>query len=189
MTSTAAQAGSPYRSGRGSPAGGSSSRGGASSSEAPASSRFTAEMRDRQARGKDPYETSDDGGGGGGGSDSGSSGGGGGSGGGRRHRSCGREPHRVLEKRRTAAQVLGTPELLIAASLRNGESIPATRLRYTRMLCNIEAPLPALQHQQPQSPQQGADSGRRKPTASTSSSARKESGRRGGGGGGGGASR
>ncbi|RYO76017.1 hypothetical protein DL762_009864 [Monosporascus cannonballus] len=179
MASTAAQAGSPYRSGHGSPAGGSSSRGGALSSEAPASSRFTAEMRDRQARGKDPYETSD---GGGGGSDSGSSVGGGGLGGGRRHRSSGREPHRVLEKRRTAAQVLGTPEMLIAASFRNGESIPATRLRYTRMLCNIEAPLPALHHQQPQSPQQGLDGGRKKPTTSTSSAARKENGRGGGGG-------
>ncbi|KAI0137229.1 hypothetical protein BJ170DRAFT_678081 [Xylariales sp. AK1849] len=84
---------------------------------------FTAEMRDRQARGKDPYQDSSDS------SDSWGS----------RHRPKD-EPFAVVERRRIAAQVLDTPELLMMNAQRDNASIPATRLRYTRMLCGIEEP-------------------------------------------------
>ncbi|KAI0385380.1 hypothetical protein F5Y04DRAFT_245685 [Hypomontagnella monticulosa] len=89
---------------------------------------YTAEMRDRQARGKDPYESSDastDW------SDDGA-----------KYRQPGSkdEPFSVLERRRVAAQVLDSPELLMMAAQRDNESIPATRLRYTRMLCGLKEP-------------------------------------------------
>ncbi|KAK7751036.1 hypothetical protein SLS62_007021 [Diatrype stigma] len=151
------------------------------SSVATSMAMFTAEMRDRQARGKNPYEFSDEGGSEGSSGVSGGGGGGGGTGGGggrnqpqhhhqhRQHRhqhlrnlrggSSGTEPHQVLEKRRKAAQVLMTPELLMVTSLRHGESIPATRLRYTRMLCNVEAPMPMLETQKPETPRQGSGPG------------------------------
>ncbi|KAI0124483.1 hypothetical protein F4776DRAFT_204100 [Hypoxylon sp. NC0597] len=92
---------------------------------------FTAEMRDRQARGKDPYESSD------GSSDWASEG--------TKYRAGGGkdESFAVLERRRIAAQVLDSPELLMMAAQRDNESIPATRLRYTRMLCGFEELPPA----------------------------------------------
>ena len=112
----------------------------------------------------------------------------------------------MLQKRRVAAQILDLPEVLMIQSLQHGEvmnpllslshfdatrpmrlplnqtdpltqSIPATRLRYTRMLCNMEAPMPVLQ-QPPQPPQQ---QGRKK-----SSSTRASLGGSGSGGGSGG---
>ncbi|KAI1780982.1 hypothetical protein F4818DRAFT_451239 [Hypoxylon cercidicola] len=91
---------------------------------------FTAEMRDQQARGKDPYELSD-GSSGWTSEDSGYRAGGGKD-----------EPFAVVERRRVAAQVLDSPELLMMAAQRDNESIPATRLRYTRMLCGFEEPPP-----------------------------------------------
>ncbi|KAI1136716.1 hypothetical protein F5Y05DRAFT_102116 [Hypoxylon sp. FL0543] len=99
---------------------------------APVVEPFTAEMRDRQARGKDPYESSD------GSSDWASEGT-------RKYRAGGGkdESFAVLERRRVAAQVLDSPELLMMAAQRDNESIPATRLRYTRMLCGFEEPPPA----------------------------------------------
>ncbi|KAL7624045.1 hypothetical protein AAE478_005602 [Parahypoxylon ruwenzoriense] len=89
---------------------------------------FTAEMRDRQARGKDPYESSD------GGCDR--------VGERNRYRAGGgkEESFTSIERRRVAAQVLDSPELLMMAAQRDNESIPATRLRYTRMLCGFEEP-------------------------------------------------
>ncbi|KAI5863495.1 hypothetical protein GGS23DRAFT_536542 [Durotheca rogersii] len=90
---------------------------------------FTAKMRDRQARGKDPYESSD------GGSDW--------IGERNRYRIGGNgeeESFASIERRRVAAQVLDSPELLMMAAQRDNESIPATRLRYTRMLCGFEEP-------------------------------------------------
>ncbi|KAI1388911.1 uncharacterized protein F4822DRAFT_404355 [Hypoxylon trugodes] len=92
---------------------------------------FTPEMRDRQARGKDPYVSSDDS------SDWPSEDT-------RKYRAGGTkdEPHEVVERRRIAAQVLDSPELLMMAAQRDNESIPATRLRYTRMLCGFEEPSP-----------------------------------------------
>lgn len=96
---------------------------------------YTAEMRDRQARGKDPYESSD---GSTDWSDDGTKY--------RRPGSGKDEPFSVRERRRVAAQVLDSPELLMMAAQRDNESIPATRLRYTRMLCGLKeppAPMPA----------------------------------------------
>ncbi|KAF3025809.1 hypothetical protein E8E14_014637 [Neopestalotiopsis sp. 37M] len=78
---------------------------------------FTPEMRDRQARGKDPYEDANRPGG-----------------------SRGPEPFEVLAKRRAAAQVLDSPELLVIEAQKGHDSIPATRLRYTRMLCGMDQP-------------------------------------------------
>lgn len=91
--------------------------------------RSSAALRDRQARGKDPYESSD---GSGDWTSSDSTG--------YRPGASKEEPFAVLERRRIAAQVLDSPELLMMAAQRDNESIPATRLRYTRMLCGFEEP-------------------------------------------------
>ncbi|KAI1839509.1 hypothetical protein JX265_013672 [Neoarthrinium moseri] len=85
---------------------------------------FTAEMRDRQARGKDPYHDSED-------SEDANYWGGG------RHRQDG--SFAVVDQRRKAVQVLDTPELLMTYAQRDNESVPATRLRYTRVLCGVAA--------------------------------------------------
>ncbi|XXG97208.1 acetyl-coenzyme A synthetase 2 [Hypoxylon texense] len=118
--------GSGFGTGPGQPAGGAG--GAAAGVGAAADDAFTAEMRDQQARGKDPYESSD------GSSDWTSEG--------SRYRAGGGkdEPFAILERRRVAAQVLDSPELLMMAAQRDNESIPATRLRYTRMLCGFEEP-------------------------------------------------
>ncbi|KAI1210274.1 uncharacterized protein F4807DRAFT_422709 [Annulohypoxylon truncatum] len=89
---------------------------------------FTPEMRDRQARGKDPYESSE------------GSGGDWPSEGGKKYRKGGsrKEAFSTVERRRMASQVLDSPELLMMAAQRDNESIPATRLRYMRMLCGLE---------------------------------------------------
>ncbi|KAI1804537.1 hypothetical protein F4811DRAFT_552754 [Daldinia bambusicola] len=120
---------------------------------------FTADMRDRQARGKDPYESSDAS------SDWAPEAN-------RKYRAGGSKPSSgkdesfsMTERRRVASQVLDSPELLMMAAQRDNESIPATRLRYTRMLCGFEEPPPP-----------------------PSQSARRKSHRGGGGGGGGGSS-
>ncbi|ETS79578.1 hypothetical protein PFICI_09431 [Pestalotiopsis fici W106-1] len=81
---------------------------------------FTPEMRDRQARGKDPYSVHEDASRPGG--------------------SRGAESFEVVQKRRVAAQMLDTPELLMMDAQRVDDSIPATRLRYTRMLCGMDQP-------------------------------------------------
>ncbi|KAH8160097.1 hypothetical protein CIB48_g8163 [Xylaria polymorpha] len=107
-------------------------------------------MRDRQARGKNPYDgESDD-------SDFGS-----GQGGGNSSRDAGsgssaaaaaatnvgpertgapnnKERFAIHERRRMAAQVLGSTELLMMAAVRDDESIPATRLKYSKILCGLE---------------------------------------------------
>ncbi|KAI1471350.1 uncharacterized protein F4812DRAFT_413654 [Daldinia caldariorum] len=90
---------------------------------------FTADMRDRQARGKDPYESSD--------ASSNWT-----PEGTRKHRAGGGkdESFSMTERRRVASQVLDSPELLMMAAQRDNESIPATRLRYIRMLCGFEEP-------------------------------------------------
>ncbi|KAI1769665.1 hypothetical protein GGR53DRAFT_473495 [Hypoxylon sp. FL1150] len=116
----------------GQPAGGAGGGAGAGAGAAAAAGvgtgTFTAEMRDQQARGKDPYESSD------GSSDWTSEGSKYPAGGGKD------EPFATLERRRVAGQILNSPELLMMAAQRDNESIPATRLRYTRMLCGIEEP-------------------------------------------------
>ncbi|KAK8133884.1 hypothetical protein PG984_005896 [Apiospora sp. TS-2023a] len=129
---------------------------------------FTPEMRDRQARGKDPYHDSGD-------DSEGASGDWGG-----RNRGSRDESYAYIEQRRHAAQILDNPELLMTNAQREGDvssghrslsldphdpqpstpamaamaretlhaacqtansssnlSIPATRLRYTRMLCGV----------------------------------------------------
>ncbi|KAM0815076.1 hypothetical protein AB5N19_00869 [Seiridium cardinale] len=98
---------------------------------------FTAEMRDRQARGKDPYQDSKDS------SDP--------SNWAARRRSK-KEPFVVEEKRHQAAQILDNPELLMMNAQRENDSLPATRLRYTRMLCGVEEPA------QPSNQQRGSTS-------------------------------
>ncbi|KAK9778688.1 hypothetical protein SCAR479_04311 [Seiridium cardinale] len=98
---------------------------------------FTAEMRDRQARGKDPYQDSKDS------SDP--------SNWAARRRSK-KEPFAVEEKRHQAAQILDNPELLMMNAQRENDSLPATRLRYTRMLCGVEEPA------QPSNQQRGSTS-------------------------------
>ncbi|KAI1083735.1 hypothetical protein F5B20DRAFT_347992 [Whalleya microplaca] len=167
---------------------------------------FTPEMRDRQARGKDPYESSDS-------SDW--------TGGPLRYQAGGGkdEPFSILERRRIAAQVLDSPELLMMAAQRDNQvsssfilsspfpslsstpppflapthsltsplppnpsitspdqtkphltkapqpqSIPATRLRYQRMLCGFAEPPPAPTRKKshPGYPRAGSSGGRRK---------------------------
>ncbi|KAF3071211.1 hypothetical protein GL218_00584 [Daldinia childiae] len=130
-------------------------------------------MRDRQARGKDPYESSDAS------SDWGPEGN-------RKYRAGGYElihrlnssgkdeSYAVLERRRVAAQVLDSPELLMMAAQRDNESIPATRLRYTRMLCGFEEP-PQPQSARKKSHRGGGSDSSRAPGGSTPSrSSRKE---------------
>ncbi|TRX89146.1 hypothetical protein FHL15_009959 [Xylaria flabelliformis] len=103
-----------------------------------ASSAWTPEMRDRQARGKNPYNAdSDDSDWGPGGQGSGSS------------SAADVGPQRVgapkpkdrfaiYERRRIASQILNSTELLMMAAVRDDESIPATRLKYMRVLCGLE---------------------------------------------------
>ncbi|KAI0479194.1 hypothetical protein GGR56DRAFT_366388 [Xylariaceae sp. FL0804] len=86
---------------------------------------FTAVMRDRQARGKDAYEPAP----GPGGSDDGADNGG-----------KKRLAFESLERQRQANQMLDNPELLLMASIRDEESVPATRSKYWYMLCGIEEP-------------------------------------------------
>ncbi|KAJ9141934.1 hypothetical protein NKR23_g7630 [Pleurostoma richardsiae] len=99
----------------------------ASSSTAEA---FTPEMRDRQARGKDPYQLSD-------GSDDDSAHERGTKmrlGGGRLNK----EPFARTERRDFAATVLDSPELLMMFAQSSGDSIPATRLRFMRIMCGYD---------------------------------------------------
>ncbi|KAK8039271.1 hypothetical protein PG993_007682 [Apiospora rasikravindrae] len=148
---------------------------------------FTPEMRDRQARGKDPYHDSGD-------DSEGASGDWGG-----RNRGSRDESYAYTEQRRHAAQILDNPELLMTNAQREGDvssgprsssldphaphplkpqtldpsnggngpgnsscclpnckpfiqygpSIPAMRLRYTRMLCGVvEEPAPSTSSKQ-----------------------------------------
>lgn len=108
-------------------------------------------MRDRQARGKDPYDSGSDDGDWPephGGSGSGNSIGGGGisaqgHAGPQRVGTPKRGERFVLQaRRRMAAQILDSPELLMMAALRDDMSYPATRLKYTRILCGLEEPSP-----------------------------------------------
>ncbi|KAI1364295.1 hypothetical protein F5Y08DRAFT_216238 [Xylaria arbuscula] len=96
---------------------------------------FTPEMRDRQARGKDPYHSDSE--------DSDwapgqTSGQGNGSGPARSGKYKRDEPFNAAERRRMAAQLLGSPELLMMAAIRDKESVPATRLKYKHILCGME---------------------------------------------------
>ncbi|KAI0913578.1 hypothetical protein F4824DRAFT_79681 [Ustulina deusta] len=118
-----------------------------------ATTTFTPEMRDRQARGKNPYHSDsedsdwvpaqesrsgDGGGAAGSGNGHGSSRGNAGPSRARFHKRD--ESFAVHDRRRVAAQILNSPELLMMAAIRDDESIPATRLKYTRVLCGIGEP-------------------------------------------------
>ncbi|CZT01945.1 uncharacterized protein RAG0_09321 [Rhynchosporium agropyri] len=87
---------------------------------------FTASMQDAQARDKDPYESSDDD------SDDGRWKGGG------RLDAFGEEPYEVVQRRRMAAVILDSPELLMMHSQARCDSIPATRHYFTKLLCGFE---------------------------------------------------
>ncbi|KAK1836182.1 hypothetical protein QBC39DRAFT_243103, partial [Podospora conica] len=96
---------------------------------------FTSSMRDRQARGKDPYRGGDD-------SDDdysdgddrpakmrlGTAG----------SRGLEREDFNRLEKRQYAIAFLENPEMLMMYAQSTGDSIPGARLYFTRMLCGYE---------------------------------------------------
>ncbi|KAK1519214.1 hypothetical protein CPAR01_15652 [Colletotrichum paranaense] len=156
---------------------------------------FTPAMRDRQARGKDPYSPHDSpsdsdleyeggaggspsrGGGGVGrlghlGPGAGHHGGGGGgmlAGGGGGGVGDG-DSHEVRRRKLWAVAVLEDPEKLAMYACSRGDSIPGTRLHFTRMLCGFDEE-PMHQHQ----------SDHRKASAS-SSSARRDPRRRSAGG-------
>ncbi|OAA67178.1 hypothetical protein SPI_01754 [Niveomyces insectorum RCEF 264] len=146
---------------------------------------FTAEMRDRQARGKDPYAvpgaragptsplspsaavaasaalTSGSGGGSGSGSGSGSTAASGPTSSGQVwHQMYQQQPSRRIQnafaassppledfetvsRRRHAALVLDSPELLMMYAQSMNDSIPATRLRFTRIMCGYDGDTPA----------------------------------------------
>ncbi|KAI1422094.1 hypothetical protein F5Y12DRAFT_650887 [Xylaria sp. FL1777] len=119
---------------------------------------FTPEMRDRQARGKNPYHSDSEDSdwapgqgsrsGDGSGDGSGDSGGGGGTSGNASSQGNAGPPRvgapkrdeafAVYDRRRVASQILNSSELLMMAALRDDQSIPATRLKYTRVLCGVE---------------------------------------------------
>ncbi|KAI0466351.1 hypothetical protein F4859DRAFT_305891 [Xylaria cf. heliscus] len=113
-----------------------------SSKHATASSAFTSEMRDRQARGKNPYnDDSDDSDWGldqGGSSRDGGSSSAGNIGPPRVGAPKSKERFAINDRRRMAAQVLNSTELLMMAAVRDDQSIPATRLKYMRILCGFE---------------------------------------------------
>ncbi|SPO03462.1 uncharacterized protein DNG_06145 [Cephalotrichum gorgonifer] len=74
---------------------------------------FTETMLDRQARGKDPYVDSED----------------------ESFDISDKESFRVLEQKRAAARILSNPELLMMHAMSRKDSIPGTRLHFTRILC------------------------------------------------------
>ncbi|KAK2026005.1 hypothetical protein LX32DRAFT_655049 [Colletotrichum zoysiae] len=140
---------------------------------------FTPAMRDRQARGKDPYSPRDspsdsdlefDGvdspsragvgrlghlgpGHGHGSSHGGAAAGGGGGGVGDG------DSHEVRRRKLWAVSVLEDPERLAMYACSRGDSIPGTRLYFTRILCGFDEE-PALQ---PADPRKAASSSRRDP--------------------------
>ncbi|KAI1747858.1 hypothetical protein F4782DRAFT_396717 [Xylaria castorea] len=110
-----------------------------------ASSDFTSEMRDRQARGKNPYNVdSDSSDWGGPGQVDDSLDGDSSSAADVRPQRVGapksKERFAIHDRRRMAAQILNSTELLMMAAVGDDESIPATRLKYSRILCGLEGP-------------------------------------------------
>ncbi|KAK4655982.1 hypothetical protein QC762_307250 [Podospora pseudocomata] len=103
---------------------------------------FTSAMRDRQARGKDPYNSGDgsegsdlsDREGGIGTSKLRLGGGGGGGGGGRPEK----EDYASRELRQKAIAFLDNPELLMMYAQSTGDSIPGARLHFMRLLCGYD---------------------------------------------------
>ncbi|PSS19970.1 hypothetical protein M430DRAFT_227697 [Amorphotheca resinae ATCC 22711] len=85
---------------------------------------FTPRMQDAQARNKDPYASS-------------SSEGGVGSGSGRRYDAYGNDTYENITKRREAAIILDSPELLMMHAQARNDSIPGTRHYFTKQLCGF----------------------------------------------------
>ncbi|OHE99176.1 hypothetical protein CORC01_05457 [Colletotrichum orchidophilum] len=144
----------------------SATRPGATSTSGAGAPSFTPVMRDRQARGKDPYSPHDspsdsdiefDGGAGGSPSRSGvgrlghlGPGGGahhgGGSGGVLAGGGVGDgDSHEVRRRKLWAVAVLEDPEKLAMYACSRGDSIPGTRLHFTRMLCGFDEDATTLQ--------------------------------------------
>ncbi|KAK7748014.1 hypothetical protein SLS53_001266 [Cytospora paraplurivora] len=103
---------------------------------------FTREMRDRQARGKDPYSAGDD-------MDDGSDASPGRIGGhhqssrnsnsgGRHHQQQPKEPFSKVERRDWAETVLDNPELLMMYAQSSGDTLPATRYKFKKIMCGFE---------------------------------------------------
>ncbi|KAI1179761.1 hypothetical protein F4777DRAFT_398738 [Nemania sp. FL0916] len=134
--------------------------GASSSSSSFTKSTFTPQMQDRQARGKDPYNSDSE--------DSnsvpaqgtrsvryvnqGTEGGDGGESTWEGHPDLKRvgppktaEAFDAIQRRRMASEILDAPELLMRASLRDNLSIAAARLKYIRIITGIDEPdTPAL---------------------------------------------
>ncbi|KAK4250104.1 hypothetical protein C7999DRAFT_29350 [Corynascus novoguineensis] len=95
---------------------------------------FTPEMRDRQARGKDPYQSGD-------GSDGGNLSDRESGSGTRLRLGSGRvekEDFARIESRQKAIAFLESPELLMMYAQSTGDSIAAARLHFTKMLCGYD---------------------------------------------------
>ncbi|RKF72347.1 hypothetical protein GcM3_098030 [Golovinomyces cichoracearum] len=88
---------------------------------------FTAEMQDRQARNKDPFSSSDD-------SDESI-----------------KESYQVLQRRREAAVILDSPELLMMYSQARCDSLAGTRHYFTKMLAGYLESEDDLQASEPKS--------------------------------------
>ncbi|KAK8139953.1 hypothetical protein PG984_000019 [Apiospora sp. TS-2023a] len=83
-------------------------------SKNPAGDNFTDEMRDQQARGKDPY------------------------GGPEADKGPGGESFLSQERRLHAAQMLDSPDMIQCEALRTGDTVPNTRWRYQQTLCGFQ---------------------------------------------------
>ncbi|EOO04304.1 hypothetical protein UCRPA7_214 [Phaeoacremonium minimum UCRPA7] len=93
---------------------------------------FTPEMRDRQARGKDPYHSGDASDGSDDFSERETA---------KMRLGSGRteqEPFDKIERRDWAIAVLASPELVMMYAQSRGDSIPATRLWLMRVMCGYE---------------------------------------------------
>ncbi|PBP22001.1 hypothetical protein BUE80_DR007103 [Diplocarpon rosae] len=84
---------------------------------------FTASMQDKQARNKDPFESEDSS------SEEEEWGRGG---------RYGNDTYENIQKRRMAAVILDSPELLMMHSQARSDSIPGTRHYFTKILCGYE---------------------------------------------------
>ncbi|RKF83744.1 hypothetical protein GcM1_154001 [Golovinomyces cichoracearum] len=99
---------------------------------------FTAEMQDRQARNKDPFSSSDD-------SDESMC-----ESGANRKKPV-KESYQVLQKRREAAVILDSPELLMMYSQARCDSLAGTRHYFTKMLAGYLESEDDLQASEPKS--------------------------------------
>ncbi|KAK4150188.1 hypothetical protein C8A00DRAFT_37224 [Chaetomidium leptoderma] len=107
---------------------------GSAASSSAMDDQFNTQMRDRQARGKDPYQSGD-------GSDDGTLS--------ERESGAGtklrlgngrveKEDFSRLEARQKAIAFLDNPELLMMYAQSTGDSIPAARLHFTKILCGYD---------------------------------------------------